>query len=78
MLGGGLEVVFVLAILRKAKKGEEKGRKPKVQKKRRDSMNQKHKLNKPKNANSVEAENLKHKNLKQSQSSYRMLWAADS
>jgi len=29
-LGGGLKVVFVLAILKKAKKGEEKGRKMKV------------------------------------------------
>ena len=34
MLGGGLEVVFVLTILKKAKKGEEKGRKKRVQKKR--------------------------------------------
>ena len=34
-------MVFVRAILKKAKKGEEKGRKTKVQKKRRDSMNQK-------------------------------------
>jgi len=32
-LGGGLEVVLILAILKKAKKGEEKGIKMRVQKK---------------------------------------------
>jgi len=40
-LRGGLEVGFVRAILKRAKKGEEKGRKTKVQKRRRDSVNQK-------------------------------------
>jgi len=73
-------VVLVLAILKEAKRGEENGRKTRVQKKQwRDSMNQRNRdATIEEHRQRKMQKNLKCRNLKQTKSSYDMSSAAES